>query len=108
MEHWASGSGLSRPSGGKVCKLQVGPDWAGDAGSIPFALLESFANRRILGGNMLYWAAMFLVIALIAAFLGFAGVATAAAGIAKILFYIFLVIFRVTLIMGLGRRGTRA
>lgn len=56
---------------------------------------------------MLYWAAMFFVIALVAALLGFFGVATAAAGIAKILFYIFLVIFLVTLIMGLGRRGTR-
>jgi uncharacterized membrane protein YtjA (UPF0391 family) len=56
---------------------------------------------------MLYWAVMFLVIPLIAALLGFGGVATAAAGIAKILFYIFLVIFLVTLIMGLGRRGTR-
>jgi uncharacterized membrane protein YtjA (UPF0391 family) len=53
---------------------------------------------------MLYWAAMFFVIALVAALLGFFGVATAAAGIAKILFYIFLVIFLVTLIMGLGRR----
>ena len=59
------------------------------------------------GGSMLYWAAMFLIIALIAAFFGFAGVATAAAGIAKILFYIFLVIFLVTLILGVGRRGTR-
>ena len=56
---------------------------------------------------MLYWAAVFLVIALIAAWLGFAGVAVASAGIAKILFYIFLAIFLVTLIMGLGRRGTR-
>jgi uncharacterized membrane protein YtjA (UPF0391 family) len=55
---------------------------------------------------MLYWAAMFFVIALVAAFLGFFGVATAAAGIAKILFYLFLVIFLATLIMGLGRRGT--
>jgi len=34
-----------------------------------------------------------------------AGVATAAAGIAKILFYIFLIIFLVTLIMGLAGRG---
>jgi uncharacterized membrane protein YtjA (UPF0391 family) len=56
---------------------------------------------------MLYWAAVFLVIALIAAWLGFAGVAVASAGIAKILFYIFLAIFLVTLIMGVGRRGTR-
>jgi len=33
------------------------------------------------------------------------GIATAAAGIAQILFYIFLVIFVLTLIMGLMRRG---
>ena len=56
---------------------------------------------------MLYWAMMFLIIALVAALFGFAGVTTAAAGIAKILFYIFLVIFLVTLVAGLGRRGTR-
>lgn len=56
---------------------------------------------------MLNWALLFFVIALVAALLGFGGIATAAAGVAKILFYIFLVIFLVTLIMGLGRRGTR-
>ena len=68
---------------------------------------ECAKSCRRSGGKMLYWAAMFLIIALVAAFLGFFGVATAAAGIAKILFYVFLVIFLVTLIMGLGRRGTR-
>jgi uncharacterized membrane protein YtjA (UPF0391 family) len=63
-------------------------------------------NRAVLqGGNMLYWAAVFFVIALVAALLGFAGIATAAAGVAKLLFYVFLVIFLVTLVMGLGRRG---
>jgi uncharacterized membrane protein YtjA (UPF0391 family) len=67
---------------------------------------ESVSEFFYSGGNMLYWAAVFLVIALIAALLGFAGVATAAAGIAKILFYVFLVIFLVTLIMGVSRRGT--
>jgi len=56
---------------------------------------------------MLYWAAVFLIIALVSAWLGFAGLAVAAAGIAKILFYIFLVLFLVSLVMGLGRRGTR-
>ncbi len=40
---------------------------------------------------MLYWALVFLIIAIIAALFGFAGVATAAVGIAKLLFYIFLV-----------------
>ena len=40
---------------------------------------------------MLYWALMFLVVALIAGVLGFTGVAVAAAGIAKVLFVVFLV-----------------
>jgi uncharacterized membrane protein YtjA (UPF0391 family) len=55
---------------------------------------------------MLRWALAFLVLALIAAFLGFGGIAAASAGIAKTLFFIFLVIFAVTLILGLaaGRR----
>jgi uncharacterized membrane protein YtjA (UPF0391 family) len=56
---------------------------------------------------MLYWAMVFLVIAIIAALFGFGVVASAAAEIAKILFFIFVVIFVITLIMGLGRRGTR-
>ena len=45
---------------------------------------------------MLGWALTFLVIALIAAVLGFAGIAGAAAGIAQILFYIFLGSFHET------------
>jgi len=55
---------------------------------------------------MLYWAAVFFIIALIAAALGFGGIAAAAGGIAQILFYIFLVLFLVALIAGLvGRRS---
>jgi uncharacterized membrane protein YtjA (UPF0391 family) len=56
--------------------------------------------------SMLYWASMFLVIAIIAGFLGFGGIAFAAAGIAKILFFIFLVVFVMMLFTGLmGRRS---
>lgn len=55
---------------------------------------------------MLYYSLMFLVIALIAGALGFGFVAFAAAGIAKVLFFIFLVMFVVSLIAHLG--GTRA
>lgn len=54
---------------------------------------------------MLYWAAVFFVIAIIAAVLGFGGTAAAAAGIAKVLFYIFVAVFVVTLLFGLLRRG---
>lgn len=47
---------------------------------------------------MLSWALTFFVLALIAAVLGFGGLAAGMAEIAKILFFIFLVIFVVTLI----------
>jgi len=53
---------------------------------------------------MLNWALMFLVVALLAAVFGFTGIAVAAAGVAKILFYLFLVLFLVSLIAGLVRR----
>lgn len=42
---------------------------------------------------MLKWALIFLVVALIAALFGFGGIAEASAGIAQILFFIFLVLF---------------
>jgi uncharacterized membrane protein YtjA (UPF0391 family) len=42
---------------------------------------------------MLRWAAIFLVIALIAALFGFTDIASASAGIAQVLFAIFLVLF---------------
>lgn len=49
---------------------------------------------------MLYYALVFLVIALVAAIFGFTGVYVAAAGIAKILFFLFLVLFLVSLLFG--------
>jgi len=54
--------------------------------------------------QMLSWAVVFFILALIAGFFGFFGVATAAAGIAKILFFAFLVIAVIGLIQGLGSR----
>ena len=53
---------------------------------------------------MLYYAAIFFVIALIAALFGFGGIAAGATEIAKILFFVFLLVTVVTLIMGLIRR----
>lgn len=55
---------------------------------------------------MLSWALTFFIIALIAAVLGFGGIAGAAVGIAKVLFFIFLVLFVISLF--LGHRGPRA
>ncbi len=49
---------------------------------------------------MLSWTITFLVIALIAAILGFGGIAGTAIGLAKIVFFIFVVLFVASLIMG--------
>jgi uncharacterized membrane protein YtjA (UPF0391 family) len=55
-------------------------------------------------GPMLRYAAIFFIIAIIAAVFGFGGIAAGAAEIAKVLFFIFIVIFLVTLLMGVIRR----
>jgi uncharacterized membrane protein YtjA (UPF0391 family) len=63
---------------------------------------EIFATK---GTEMLRYAAIFLVIALIAALFGFTGIAAGAVQIAKILFFVFLLLFVASLIVGLIRRG---
>ena len=55
---------------------------------------------------MLYWAVMFLVIALVAAVFGFGGIASTATGMAQILFVIALVLFVVSLFAGFLRRNS--
>lgn len=47
---------------------------------------------------MLGWALGFFVLALIAALFGFGGIASASAGIAQILFVLFIILFAVTMI----------
>lgn len=54
---------------------------------------------------MMYWAVVFFVIAIVAAFFGFGGVASDAAGIGKTLFYIALIVFVVSLVLGISRRS---
>jgi len=56
---------------------------------------------------MLRWAAVFFVIAIISAVFGFGGIASGSAEIARVLFFLFLVVFVVSLIWGLltGRRS---
>jgi uncharacterized membrane protein YtjA (UPF0391 family) len=56
-------------------------------------------------GNLLYWAVVFLVVAIIAAALGFGGVAGTALAGAKILFWVAIVLFVIALIGGLATRG---
>jgi len=54
---------------------------------------------------MLYWAAVFFVIALVAGLLGFTGISVATAEIANVLFFIFLALFVVALIASMVTRG---
>jgi len=54
---------------------------------------------------MLYYTLVFLVVALIAGALGFGGLASASAGIARILFGLFLVLFLISLVMQLLGRA---
>ncbi len=53
---------------------------------------------------MLGWAVVFLIIAVIAAIFGFGAIVASAVGIAKILFWIFIVLFIISLISGVVRR----
>ncbi|MGI8961630.1 MAG: DUF1328 domain-containing protein [Bryobacteraceae bacterium] len=57
---------------------------------------------------MLRYALIFLVIAIIAGIFGFGGIAVASAGIAKILFGIFIVLFLIGLVMHFSRGGGTA
>lgn len=55
--------------------------------------------------NLLYWAIVFLVVALIAAFLGFGGVAGVATDGARMLFWVAIILVVLSFIGGLLRRG---
>jgi uncharacterized membrane protein YtjA (UPF0391 family) len=55
---------------------------------------------------MLGWAVTFLVIALIAALLGFGGIAGLSMEIAKIIFVVAIILFAIAAIVGLFRGRT--
>jgi uncharacterized membrane protein YtjA (UPF0391 family) len=55
---------------------------------------------------MLGWALAFLIIALIAAVLGFGGIAGFAMEIAKIIFFVAIILFVISAIVGLVRGRT--
>ena len=56
---------------------------------------------------MLYWSAVFLVLAIVAGFLGFGGIAANASWIAQVLFGVFLLLFVVSLITGRRAPGVQ-
>jgi len=58
--------------------------------------------------TMLGWAVTFLIVALVSAVLGFGGIAGLSLEIAKIIFFVAIVLFAIAAIVGLmrGRRPT--
>jgi uncharacterized membrane protein YtjA (UPF0391 family) len=65
------------------------------------------ARSKIAEPVMLSWVVTFLVIALIAGILGFGGIAGVSIEIAKAIFFIAVVLFIVSAVVGLARGRTR-
>lgn len=55
-------------------------------------------------GNLLYWALIFLIIALVAGVLGFGGVASGAESVGRIIFWVALILLLVSLVLNFTRR----
>jgi len=80
-------------------------DFAADArGDYRRADLETECGKV---GVMLGWVVTFLIIALVAGILGFGGIAGVSIEIAKIIFFIAVVLFLVSAVVGLARGRTR-
>jgi uncharacterized membrane protein YtjA (UPF0391 family) len=72
-------------------------------------VLVPYRNKswKTEGLTMLSWVVTFLIIALIAGVLGFGGVAGVSIEIAKTIFFIAVVLFLVSAVVGLARGRTR-
>jgi uncharacterized membrane protein YtjA (UPF0391 family) len=66
----------------------------------------ALAPRYLKELIMLGWAITFLLVALVAAFLGFGGIATFAVDLAKIVFFVAIVLFVISAIIALIRGRT--
>jgi uncharacterized membrane protein YtjA (UPF0391 family) len=85
---------LERPIGRFVIKVQLGHRFCA----------RGAKSREMHMGNLLHYALVFLVVALIAAAVGFGGVAGFAMEAARLLFWVFIVLFVISLVAGLVRR----
>jgi uncharacterized membrane protein YtjA (UPF0391 family) len=59
-----------------------------------------------MSGNLIYYAVIFLIVAIAAAFVGFGGVAGTAMDGARLLFWVALVLVIVSVVVGLVRRAS--
>jgi uncharacterized membrane protein YtjA (UPF0391 family) len=87
-----------------------GPEpWLVDRIGLPEAAHQCRRKSSIEteGFAMLGWVVTFLIVALIAGILGFGGIAGASVEIAKIIFFIAVVLFLVSAVMGVARGRDR-
>jgi uncharacterized membrane protein YtjA (UPF0391 family) len=99
---------LPRPSAGGVSYVLQTATTASDCKAEPtrgHCLLPAKMLLVARGAIMLHYAVVFFIIALVAAFFGFGGIAASAAGIGKILFVVFLIGAVVSFLMSIGRRA---
>ena len=75
-------------------------DWLGTLAVTPFRLMAPSPQ----GYPMLFWSISFLIIAIVAALFGFGGIAAGATSIAKVLFFIFIVLFVISMVASLFSR----
>ncbi len=68
-------------------------------------LWRSFAT--ILERPMIYYSVVFFIIAIVAAAFGFGNISAGATDIAKVLFFLFIVLFILSAVFGFSRRGGR-
>jgi uncharacterized membrane protein YtjA (UPF0391 family) len=73
--------------------------------AVPWAWRTQNWNGDWIMGNLLHYALVFLVVALVAAAVGFGGVAGLAMEGARLLFWVFIILFVVSLVAGLVRRS---
>src|SRR4051812_43482853 len=74
--------------------------WRGSPVEFANAAVAAYSMRRRI---MLVWALTFLVVALIAAVLGFGGIAGVSIEIAKIIFFVAVVLFLISAVVGIFR-----
>jgi uncharacterized membrane protein YtjA (UPF0391 family) len=75
-------------------------------GALYSAEAAPMAARPIQEAIMIGWAISFLIVALVAAVLGFGGIATFAVDIARIIFFVAIVLFLISAVVALIRGRT--
>jgi uncharacterized membrane protein YtjA (UPF0391 family) len=68
-----------------------------------FGIIGAEADPSSEVTTMIGWAITFLIVALVAAIFGFGGIAGAAVDIAKLIFFVAIVLFAISAVIGLLR-----